>query len=109
MSKPGVIAQEPSPPPSSPSPSFLRQISHLPGPVSRLSWRATEPRDPPVSSDGIVNPYQHPWQACNHLTYVPRLFSIFVCLFVCLFIISKYTVAVSDTPEEGIRSHYGWL
>jgi hypothetical protein len=30
-----------------------------------------------------------------------------------LFIICKYTVAVQctpvDTPEEGIRSHYGWL
>jgi hypothetical protein len=26
-----------------------------------------------------------------------------------LFIICKYTVAVSDTPEEGIRSHYRWL
>jgi hypothetical protein len=24
-------------------------------------------------------------------------------------IISKYTVASSDTPEEGIRSPYGWL
>jgi hypothetical protein len=24
-------------------------------------------------------------------------------------IINKYTVAASDTPKEGVRSHYGWL
>jgi hypothetical protein len=33
-------------------------------------------------------------------------------LFIYLFIICKYTVAVfrhTHTPEEGIRSHYRWL
>ena len=34
---------------------------------------------------------------------------LFLFLKIYLFIIYKYTVAVSDTPGEGVRSHYGWL
>jgi hypothetical protein len=33
---------------------------------------------------------------------------LFVCLFVCLFNASTWSLS-SDTPEEGIESHYRWL
>jgi hypothetical protein len=29
--------------------------------------------------------------------------------FLFIFIVYKYTELSSDTPEEGVRSHYGWL
>jgi hypothetical protein len=38
--------------------------------------------------------------AQNYLTGRPHF--VFI-------IISKNTVVSSDTPEEGVRSHYGWL
>ena len=39
-----------------------------------------------------------------------KLFTLFIFfkdLFI--FIVYKYTELSSDTPEEGVRSHYGWL
>jgi hypothetical protein len=44
---------------------------------------------------------------CFFSFVVPGFF-FFFDLFIYLFITCKYAV-VSDAPEEGIRSHYGWL
>ena len=57
---------------------------------------------------------EHPARACPcpyHLTAVPPFSAVSLCLlllFIYLFIIFKYTVAVFRCTE-GIRSHHGWL